>query len=170
MTLQERLENYISNHPLFDVNCVYENILQNHKKAIWKMQRRVSERIKHMLSNDERVFFITLTFDDEHLPKSQTEEIETYNLIIEYMLKSNATHFVANIDYGKENGRFHWHVVAQSKYDFSHIHWTQGAINFQRVPKNQVELKLSRYLIKLTRHAVKIVDPFMIYYPIRYKK
>lgn len=168
--LEQRLMDYVESHPAYDVNTFYDVVLQNHKVAIFKMQHRIRDRIQHMLNTNENVFFITMTFDDNHLPKSNDDKIKSIDDVIQFMKSNNVSAFVANVDYGKDNGRFHWHAVAQSVYDFSHIHWTQGAVNFKRVPKTQIPLKLSRYLVKLQRHAVKITDPVMIYYPYRYKK
>jgi len=169
LTLSQRLEKYISTHPYYNPDTVYQQVLQNHRKAIWKMQHRISERINHMINITDDVYFLTFTFDNEHLPSKQNE-LSTVSLIKKYLTSHNVDAYVANIDYGKKNGRFHWHAVVQSKTPFSHELWTQGAISFIKLRKSSKSLKLSRYLVKLKRHATKITDPLAIYYPFRYKK
>lgn len=169
LTLEQRLLKYIDTHPYCDIDSVYDKVLEMHKKAIWKMQHRISERITHMINNTDNVYFLTFTFDNDHLP-SKKNELSTESLIKEYLKKHNVKSYVANIDYGKQNGRFHWHAVVESETPFSHELWTQGAISFIKIRKSSKSLKLSRYLIKLKRHATKVLDPLVIYYPYRFRK
>lgn len=169
-TLSQRLHDYVIKHPEFNIDTVYDQVLTNHKKAIWKLQHRISDRINHMIENKTNVYFLTLTFSDKNLPLNDAQKIKSGNTIHDFMIKNNVSMYVANVDYGKENGRFHWHAVAMSKNPFSHEFWTMGAVNFKKVPKTSIPLKLTRYLIKLKRHATKIDDPIAIYYPLQYKK
>jgi len=143
--------------------------MDKHKRAIWKMQHRIKERIKFMLTSDESAFFLTLTFDDSNLPSTE-EETKTQDYIIKFMQDNNATAYVANTDYGKDNGRFHWHAVVQANNDMQHETWSYGAIHFQRIKPGSLAIMLTRYLIKLQRHATKVLDPFMLYYPKHYRK
>jgi hypothetical protein len=167
-SFNERLLDYMETHPLVLIENVYDEVLDRHKRAIWKMQHRIKNRIDYMLTSNEPAFFITLTFSDKFLP-TLDEQFKTIDYVNDFMKLNNVTSFVANNDFGGENGRFHWHAVVQSQNDLSHVFWKYGAINFKRIPKTSLPLKLSRYLIKLQRHAVKVLDPLMIYYPLRYK-
>lgn len=169
-TLSQRLEDYILKHPHFNIDTVYEHVLQNHKKAIWKLQHRISDRVQHMIESEKNVYFLTFTFNDENLPLNDTQKILSGNTLHDFMIDNNVLMYVANVDYGKKNGRFHWHAVALSENPFSHEFWTMGTVNFKKVPKTSIPLKLTRYIIKLKRHATKVVDPIAIYYPLRYKK
>jgi hypothetical protein len=169
-TLSQRLEDYIVKHPYFDIDTVYSKVLENHKKAIWKLQHRISDRVQHMIENQSNVYFLTFTFNDKNLPLNDTQKIKSGNTLHDFMMNNGVSMYVANIDYGKENGRFHWHAVALSENPFSHEFWKMGAVNFKKVPKSSIPLKLTRYLIKLKRHATKITDPIAIYYPMHYKK
>ena len=164
-TFEERLNDYVLSHPGFNAEYVYDYVLQQHKKAIWKVQHRVEERLQNMLASDASVLFLTITFDDEHLPTKQNER-NTETLVYEYLVSQpGVISFVANTDYGKKNGRFHWHALVLTELDLSHLGWMCGSIDFVRVRKTSVPLKLSRYLVKLKRHATKILDPIIIYYP-----
>lgn len=168
-SLSERLLDFMTKYPMYDPESVYERVLDTHKRAIWKLQHRIKERINVMLTSNESVFFLTLTYSDEFLPTNDKEK-DTQLQVAEYLKSNDATFYVANTDYGKTSGRFHWHVVANAPNDFDNKLWKYGAIRFQRIKLDSLPLKLSRYLIKLQRHATKIQDPFMIYYPYRYRK
>jgi hypothetical protein len=165
----QRMFDYVTTHPLFNGDTVELNIMDKHKRAIWKLQARITERINYMLTGENPVFFLTFTYDDEHLPDS-IHEYDTQQHIIEYFqAHKGVISYVANTDYGKENGRFHWHAVAESLDPFDAYAWEYGAINFKRIPRTSITKQLTRYLIKLKRHATKVVDPFMIAYPYHFK-
>lgn len=168
-TFNERLLDYVLKNPEFSIEHVYEQVMDKHKRAIWKLQHRIKERINVMLTAKESVFFLTLTYDDAHLPKTEYEK-DTQEQVKKFMESNNVISYCANTDYGKTHGRFHWHAVATSLNDFDNKLWKYGGIRFQRIKVNSIPLKLSRYLIKLQRHATKILDPFMIYYPLRFRK
>jgi len=168
-TFNERLLDYMESHPLYNATCVYDQVMDKHKRAIWKMQHRIKERIQFMLTSNESAFFLTFTFDDNHLPSTE-EESKTQQYIIDYLKQNNASAYVANTDYGKTNNRFHWHAVVQAPNDMDNESWIYGAIQFKRIKTNSLPIVLSRYLIKLQRHATKVKDPLMLYYPIRYRR
>lgn len=168
-TFDERLNDYVLSHPGFNAEIVYDYILQQHKKAIWKLQHRVERRLENMLTSNASVLFLTLTFDDEHLPTKENEKL-TQTLVFDYLSRQKGViSFVANTDYGKENGRFHWHAVVLSDLDLTHETWIYGSVDFLRIRKTSVPLQLTRYLIKLKRHSTKILDPFIIYFPIHFR-
>ena len=95
--------------------------------------------------------FLTLTFTDEVLRKT-TEN--TRRQTIRRYLKSFGFPYVANIDYGKKNGREHYHAVIQTDHvDYSA--YTYGAINGEKIHSAEDYVKLSKYVAKLTNHAIK---------------
>lgn len=168
-TFEKRLQDYVMSHPFFDANSVYDHIYQQHKKAIWKAQHRIEERLENMLASNASVLFLTITFDDEHLPIKE-QEFDTESQVYHYLrLQPGIISFVANTDYGKKNGRFHWHAVVLTTRDVTHHGWNNGSVDFVRVKKSSVPLRLSRYIVKLKQHATKILDPILIYYPVHYK-
>jgi len=168
-TFEQRLNDYVLSHPGFNAEVVYDYVMQQHKKAIWKLQHRVEKRLENMLTSNASVLFLTLTFDDEHLPTKENE-MYTQSYVYDYLsMHPGVISFVANTDYGKENGRFHWHAVVLTNLDLNNQAWIYGSVNFKRVIKSSVPLRLTRYLIKLKRHATKVVNPFIIYYPLHYQ-
>ena len=121
-------------------------------EATHKRTTRLNKRIKKLLTSGQCIF-ITLTFNDNTL--NTTTEKERRIKVVRY-LKSLGGQYVANIDYGKTNHREHYHALIQcDNIDYSK--WYQnGAINTERVRlKSKTDIKLSKYIAKLTNHAIK---------------
>ena len=144
----QRAEELQLYHRMFNL----ENWEEAHRinKASYARVRRLKTRIATMLKNGE-CLFLTLTFTDEVLRKT-TED--TRRQTIRRYLKSFGVPYVANIDYGKKNGREHYHGVIQiPRIDYSA--YTYGAINGERIRSVEDYTKLSKYVAKLTNHAIK---------------
>ena len=103
-----------------------------------------------MLESGE-CLFLTLTFTDATLGKT-TED--TRRQAVRRYLKSFGVPYVANIDYGKKNGREHYHAVIQTDH-VDYAAYTYGAINGERIRSAEDYVKLSKYVAKLTNHAIK---------------
>lgn len=99
--------------------------------------------------------FLTLTFNDETLKDTSADTRRQY--VRKYLKQFNCK-YVANIDFGKENHREHYHaVICADKIDLSswRIH---GNINVERVRNRNIErdnTRLSKYICKLSNHAIK---------------
>lgn len=116
--------------------------------------RRLKERIKNML-NKGQCIFLTLTFNDTTL--SNTTDKERRIAVVRY-LKSFKTEYVANIDFGKENHREHYHaLILADKINYKK--WNKyGNINGKKIRLrdiDNVKTKLAKYIAKLTNHAIK---------------
>ena len=112
--------------------------------------KRLKTRISSMLKSGE-CLFLPLTFTDEILRKT-TEN--TRRQAVRRYLKSFGFPYVANIDFGKKNGREHYHAVIQTDHvDYSA--YTYGAINGEKIHSAEDYVKLSKYVAKLTNHAIK---------------
>lgn len=111
---------------------------------------RLRSRIELMLNLGECVF-ITFTFTDRSLAVYSTDYLR---LCVKRFLNLYSSLYVANVDYGKENGRIHYHAVALT----SHVNlksWKFGAINVKRIYSPEDSLCLARYVSKLANHSVK---------------
>lgn len=116
-----------------------------------KRTTRASNRIELLISNFETLF-LTLTFNDKTI-EATTEE--TRRKYVSLYLKSVSPHYVANIDYGKQNGREHYHaIVVGTDIDYSTWH-KYGAIKGIKIKKASNPLQLSKYINKLSLHACK---------------
>lgn len=118
--------------------------------------KRLRNRIQSYL-NESQCTFLTLTFTDETLNK--TSPWARRLLVIRY-LKSQKVPYVANIDYGFENHREHYHALICSQ-SINYEGWhTYGSIKGKKVclkgdNDTKTSLALARYISKLTNHAIK---------------
>lgn len=134
-------------------------------------KKRLRKRIERIMSKG-KAYFITLTFNDETLMNTDEKTRRTYAT---RLLKSISPDFVGNIDFGKQNGREHYHFVAYStllddiKYRFTKKYgwicsdavplaeWSKyGFYSIKSCGSDKVDQqKLSWYISKLTNHAIK---------------
>lgn len=122
-------------------------------EASRKRTIRLKQRIEDMLLNGSCIF-LTLTFNDETL--STTTEKQRRVAVSRY-LKQYQTKYVANIDFGSENHREHYHAIINTdKVNYST--WRYGAINGERIRNRNINCdkqKLAKYICKLSNHAIK---------------
>lgn len=140
--------------------CIY-NELGNVYNEIAKIENaschratRLRKRIESMLLNGE-CLFLTLTFNDETLNNTGADTRRQY--VRKYLKQFNCP-YVANIDFGKENGREHYHAVINTSRIELKDWRIYGNINVERVRNNRIELsktRLSKYISKLSNHAIK---------------
>ena len=133
-----------------DAKAFHEAEKINH--ASYYRTKRLRERLGSFLTEDGSCLFLTLTFTDTTL--SSTSEKERRVLITRF-LKRCGGRYVANKDFGRKNGREHYHAVVKAdKIDFTEWH-KYGAIHCEVVHRPNSNAKLSRYISKLTNHATK---------------
>ena len=153
-----KLENY---------NPEYKQYLTMFRKDIWEeaekinnasraRTKRLKDRIRYIMENYDSTF-VTLTFTDETLKNTTFETRKRY--VVRY-LKSYGVPYVANVDYGKENEREHYHAIIGTQ-TLNYKDWnSNGAINGKKIIKKKNldsngDLKLAKYITKLTNHAIK---------------
>ena len=115
-------------------------------------QKRV-QRLKHRIASYIKqgpCLFLTLTFTDEVL-QSTTED--TRRQYVRRFL-SKYGDFVANIDYGEENGREHYHAVLRTDKRVDYTDWQGGNCDGKKI-YNENDTALAKYICKLTNHAIK---------------
>ena len=143
--LTKQFINKLNENPIFlEGNRVLQSTYQRNSK--------LKKRIYSMLKKGKCIF-LTLTFKDDVL---QSTNEETRRKYVTRFLKFCSSDYVANIDYGKLNEREHYHaVVLADKVNYSSWHQF-GAIKGEVVRNsNNDVVKLSKYVSKLTNHAVK---------------
>lgn len=115
-------------------------------------RRRVTEKIGSLIRQG-KVIFLTLTFTDEVLSRTS---VDTRRQYVRKYLKKHCSAYVANIDFGKKNEREHYHALVVSEgLDYRQWH-KYGAIKGERVHDSEKdEKKTVKYLVKLSRHALK---------------
>lgn len=118
-----------------------------------RKKQRYNKYLKGMQECYDDLHFITLTWNDDSLTKFAESTRRKY---IQNWLNENCNDYLANVDYGKKNGREHYHAVVAFKDKTSP--WEYGFTNVKSVnfvkSVNDV-YKISGYLLKLTNHAGK---------------
>ena len=144
------IENYFLKYHRFEWLQAFKD---NHN--YYQKLKRLKDRINHILCLPS--VFLTLTFNNETLLKTSEETRRKY---VQRFLKSFNVPFVANRDYGSKNGREHYHAVIASQ-DIDYLKFGYGAVNGEKIVyDDNNNVKLSKYLIKLTNHATKSTTKF----------
>lgn len=128
----------------FDVG--YLLVASQHRK-----KTRVKKKIGGIVEDNEAVF-LTLTFDDKVL---STTSKETRRRYVRRFLKQVSDVYVANIDYGKLNGREHYHAVVNKSVNLAYWH-KYGGIKAEKIRSKADDTeRVSKYISKLSHHALK---------------
>lgn len=157
-------------NPLHWTDAIIEELEKKFTKEELKTYKRKLNaflqkrcRIRSKLSSWKELYFITLTINNDNLEKSRRTFTDKIKLIFE---NSN---YIANEDFGKENGRLHYHVICEENKDLSL--WKYGytlAIKCKRTKSSIddnfiTEKRLASYLTKLANHCVKESSGKIIY-------
>lgn len=152
-------DKYIRKYPHLWNEC--KKIYHSHLNRVVRLKKRISDMV---LSGD--CIFLTLTFSDDNLKRLSSIVRRQY--IKEFLISLNAEDYVANIDYGDDHlykdkkgnlrqatSREHFHAVVQIDR-VNYKLWKYGRINGQKVRNQNVDMtRLSKYISKLTNHAIK---------------
>lgn len=135
----------------------YSKILNSKHKRVSRLRARIFDMI---YKSD--CLFLTFTFTDIAFARTCAD---FRRIAVRRYLNSFGVPYVANIDFGKDNGREHYHAVVQiGRVDYSK--WKYGAINGIKIRNDiiydddgvitseSVE-KIALYVAKLTNHAIK---------------
>lgn len=153
--------------PLSDLECLYGVSIIKEARAInqasYKRKQRVSHKIGSCIEAGQTLF-LTLTFKDDVLAKTNEKTRRRY---VTRFLKASSRVYVANIDYGGEKGREHYHaLILGADIDYSPWH-KYGAIKGEKVRTTDADReKVCKYVSKLSNHAMKVNDglaPRLIY-------
>ena len=124
-----------------------EQINEAYKKRVYRLR----QTIYGIVTDNEQPVFLTLTFRDDVLATTSEQTRRRY---VTRFLKKHCKQYIANIDYGTENGREHYHAVISNKVDLTA--WEYGAINGEKIVKTRDSIRaLPKYISKLTNHAIK---------------
>lgn len=135
----------------------YSRISNAKCKRVLKLKKRIFDMI---YKND--CLFLTLTFNNYSMEHNSAD---SRRQAVRRFLNSLNVPYVANIDFGAKNEREHYHAVVEiGRIDYKK--WKYGAINGLKI-RNDIKYdedgvitsesveKISRYVAKLTNHAIK---------------
>ena len=146
----QELENELTNFVNF-YGYTTLKVANNLNRASYYRTARLKERIREAVLSGS-AWFITITFSPETLAKTNEKTRRVY---VSRWLKSLTPFYVANIDYGKNKGREHYHAVITSDQRPPKT-WSYGFIDILKVKTTETDTKrVSKYISKLTNHAIK---------------
>lgn len=120
-------------------------------EAYKKRVYRLRQKIYNIVKDNQAPVFLTFTFTDEVLATTSEHTRRRY---VTRFLKKHCTQYIANIDFGTDNDREHYHAVVSNKVDLTA--WPYGALNGVSIVKRKDSiLALPKYISKLTNHAIK---------------
>ena len=126
-------------------------VANNLNRASYYRTARLKERIREAVASGS-AWFITITFSPETLAKTNEKTRRVY---VSRWLKSLTPFYVANIDYGLKNEREHYHAVITSDKRPPKS-WSYGFVDILKVKTTETDTKrISKYISKLTNHAIK---------------
>lgn len=136
-----------------DFDCAYLLMRSKQSKA-----RKVKEKISNIVMNHNAVF-LTLTFRNDVFDKTTPETRRRY---VARYLKQVSSEYVGNIDFSPDVGREHYHAVVCSRADLNA--WKYGFAYAEQVRAHDRDLtRVSKYITKLTAHALKVNATRLIY-------
>ena len=126
-------------------------IANNLNRASYQRTARLKERIRDAVASGS-AYFLTITFNNETLSKTNEKTRRVY---VSRWLKSLTPFYVANIDYGAKNSREHYHAIITSD-TCPPKSWKYGFIDILKVKTTDNDTtRISKYISKLTNHAIK---------------
>lgn len=126
---------------------------QKLNNAFYARLKRLRVRVLGMIIDSTPLYFVTLTFNDSVLESTSYETRRDY---VKRFCRAQGGSYIANVDYGAQNGREHFHAVISSDIIVQST-WTQyGFIHVQLCNTDLDDVqRVSKYTAKLSNHAVK---------------
>lgn len=125
------------------------NGIQNRKQT----KIRTNKYLQGMMECYDNLYFVTLTFNDDTMEKTSEKTRRQY---VSRYLDKNCRDYYANIDFGEQNQREHYHAVVSDTLVLEDWH-KHGAIHIKRIRKGKKDVrKIATYIRKLANHANKV--------------
>lgn len=126
-------------------------VANNINQAKYQRTIRLKNRIKEAIESG-KAWFITITFSPNTLENTNEQTRRKY---VTRWLKSVSKLYIANIDYGDLFGREHYHAVITSD-NKPPKNFKYGFIDILKVKTTKNDtIRISKYISKLTNHAIK---------------
>ena len=144
----------------------YRRLNNNHRARRNRYFNKIYPMFQHF-----SCYFFTLTFNDDVL---QSTDQKTRRKYVQRYLKDISDTYIANIDFGSETNREHYHAIVGVHPDkekpwtvLEFPTWRYGFKKVIRCKNSEDSIRcLSNYVLKLTNHAFKPgTKSFRIIYP-----
>lgn len=137
-----------------EFDCAFLLVRSKRSKA-----RKVKEKISNIVLSHNAVF-LTLTFRDEVIEKTSPTTRRRY--VARYLKEQCDGQYVANIDFSPDVGREHYHAVVDTRINLKA--WKYGFSYVEQIRAHDRDLsRISKYITKLTAHALKVDATRLIY-------
>lgn len=144
-----------------NASIIYHEALKENKlmmvarsvnQSLYERTKRVRQRNEAIILSKNGVF-LTLTFNEQTLNNTN---YKTRRVYVSRFLKSQSDFYIANVDYGGDYGREHYHAVIYGKVDYT-LWQRYGAVNGRAMRITDINdvIALSKYITKITKHALK---------------
>lgn len=134
----------------YEVHPQYLNVVNSLIRSRQAKAKNVKDKIAFQLSLGQS-YFLTLTFTDEVLATTSEATRRKY---VQRFLKANSFHYLANIDFGGQTAREHYHAVLSSNVTANM--WPYGFIKCIPIGNDETApVKIGKYITKLKHHALK---------------
>lgn len=158
--------NGVVNNKYLKSKIIIDNLTKDQLRVIENLNRGRQRRVKTLKDYIQRyvfnkaennAYFGTLTLDDNNINKS----IDTLKKYIKRHLKKYCKTIVLNIDYGSQNDRLHFHcVILCDDIEALKNDYNLGFTLFKPINTTENDKKkISKYINKLTYHAIKSSTP-----------
>lgn len=141
------------------------------RKSRSKQRQEIKAQLKFWINQNYEITFNTYTLNDETL-NTYISDIDKLQNNLTRLLSKYTLDYIGNIDYGKINGRIHFHVLEAHKTIQEeiinnnrhititpiHIEWQKyGFSNGERITYRDTSYeKLCGYLAKISNHSIKV--------------
>ena len=126
-----------------------KNIIRKHNTYFQRISR-IKKRFVFAWCRSQYRYFVTLTFDNEHLYATKNGNISRY---IKEAFKG-IKYYAYNVDYGEENDRIHYHAVIFNDKPIDEIQWNLGFYKIKDITSG-FNTAVIKYLTKYCCHATK---------------
>lgn len=123
-----------------------------------RLAKRIGNIIKYGQLKGYYAIFCTLTFNDKMLEDTTRQTRRRY--VSRFFDSQSCFDYVANIDFGGDFGREHYHAIVLVDHKIKAEDWYKIAKNsfaFFNVVKDykDSDIRLAKYISKITNHAIK---------------
>lgn len=129
-----------------------QQAINNLNNSYYKRELRLNKRVREILESKE-AYFITFTISPKY-------EFISFNQLVRKIKEAlgSASGYIFNADYGKTNGRLHFHALSgfDATLDYTILNniYKYGAIDYKKILVNN-ETALKDYITKQQLHATK---------------
>lgn len=143
---------YFDNGLDIDIPKYIKNFLDSRYHKV----SRIKEHFIYLACRRTHVFFLTFTFDNNYIYKSNRTKKD---LIKNCLNNIEDSLYILNVDYGDSTGREHYHCILGCDYPIPKIYFELTYPCFtwlEYIPLDMVNVKkVSKYINKLSNHATK---------------